>query len=91
MIIANLEQFTSKNKPIIYTRIFFEFYNWKNRKQVYEIYIMIEFEKRYTLIANNLRNLDIYQIIKIFSVLQNIYIMPRNKNKVVFYINNYIN
>lgn len=53
MTVANLEQFTSKNKPIIYTRVFFKFYNWKNHKQVYEIYIMIEFEKRYTLIANN--------------------------------------
>lgn len=45
----------------------------------------------YTLIIENFYSFDIYKIIKIFTVLYNIYVIFKNKNKVVFYINNYIN
>ena len=51
---------------------------------------MVEFEKMCTSIAENPRNLDACQIIEIFSVLCSTHVVPRNQDKVVFYVNNYI-
>lgn len=67
--IVDQEWFTSKNKTIIYTKVFVEFYNWKNYKQVHKIHRIIEFKKMCILIINNLCNLGVYWIIKIFLVL----------------------
>ena len=43
------------------------------------------------LIIKNLYNRNIYQIIEILLVLYNTHIIPRNENKFVIYVNNYIN
>lgn len=51
---------------------------------------MIEFEKIYTLTTENLFNLGAYRMIKILSVLNNAYIVSKDQNKFVFYINNNI-
>ena len=60
MTVADPEQFTSKGKPITYTGAFTKLYNLKNYKQVYEIYKMIELEKRCISIAKNPCNLGIH-------------------------------
>ncbi len=73
-----LKRFTLKTKPVIYTGTFVELYNKKNRRQVYEIYGIIELEKIRILIAKSLHNLDAYQIIEITSVLRSTYMVPRN-------------
>ena len=52
---------------------------------------MIELKKIHILITKNFSNFSAYQIIEILSILYNVYIIPRNQNKFVFYINNYIN
>ena len=39
--IADLKQFTDKNKSNTYIGTFIELYNWKNRGQVHEIYGMV--------------------------------------------------
>ncbi len=51
---------------------------------------MIEFEKMCALIAKNPYNFGAHQIIKIFLVLRSTHMVFRNQNKVVFYVNNYI-
>ena len=51
---------------------------------------MIEFEKMRALTAENSRNLDAYQIIEISLVLLSAYVVPRDQDKFVFYVNNYI-
>ena len=43
------------------------------------------------MIAKNLRNVDTFQIIEILTVLYSIHMVPKNQDKVVFYVNNYIN
>ena len=50
---------------------------------------MIELEKMYALTAKHLRNLDAYCIVKIFSILHNAHVILRDQ-KIVFYVNNYI-
>ena len=45
MTIADPEQFTAKGKPITYTGVFVELYNWRNRGQVHEMYRMVELER----------------------------------------------
>ena len=90
MIVADLERFTPKNKPVKYTGAFVELYNWRNSGQVHEIYRMIELEKMRALTADDLRNLGAHRIIEIFLVLQSAHLVPRDQDKVVFYINKYI-
>ncbi len=51
---------------------------------------MIELEKICTLITENLRNLDAHWIIEISLVLRSTHVVPRNYDKIVFYVNNYI-
>ncbi len=67
-----------------------ELYNWKNYGQVNEIHEMIELEKMRASIAKNLCNLGAHWIIEIFLILRSTHVVPRDQNKVVFYINNYI-
>ncbi len=87
---ADPERFTPKDRPIIYTRVLVELYNWRNRGQVYEIYGIIKLKKICASIAENPRNLDAHRIIKISSILHSAHIVLRNQNKFVFYVNNYI-
>ena len=87
---ADPKQFIPKNKPVIYTRALVELYNWKNRVQVHEIYGMIELEKIYALIAKNPRNFGAYWIIEISLILCSVHVIPKDEDKVIFYINNYI-
>ncbi len=41
-------------------------------------------------IVENPRNLVAYRIIEISSILRSAYVVPRDQDKVVFYVNNYI-
>ena len=43
------------------------------------------------LTIENPRNLDAYRIIAILLVLRSAYVVLRDQNKFVFYVNNYIN
>lgn len=89
--VVDLEWFIFKNKPVIYTRVFVEFYNWKNRRQVYKINAMIKLKKIRALTAENLCNFGVYWIIKILPVLRSTHVVFKNQNKFVFFVNNYIN
>ena len=51
---------------------------------------MIELEKMRTLIAKNPHNLSACQIIEISLILHSAHVVHRDQNKVVFYVNNYI-
>lgn len=51
---------------------------------------MIEFEKQHILIAKYSRNLETHCIVKIFLILHSVYIIPKNQEKIVFYVNNNI-
>ena len=51
---------------------------------------MVQLRKMCALIAKNPRNLDACRIIKIFTVLHSAYVVPKDQDKFVFYINNYI-
>ena len=52
---------------------------------------MIELKKIRGLTIKNLHNLGTHWIIKISSVLYSTYMILKNQNKFVFYVNNYIN
>lgn len=91
MTVANLEQFTLKNMSVTYTRAFVEFYNQRNNRQIYEIYKMIELEKICSLTTENPCNFDTHRIIEICLVHYSAYVVLKDQNKFVFYINNYIN
>ena len=51
---------------------------------------MVELEKIHVSIIENPCNLDAYQIIEISLVLRTAYMVLKNQDKIVFYINNYI-
>ena len=88
--VADPERFTPKGKPVIYMRVFVELYNWRNRGQIHEIRGMVKLKKMCVLIAKNSRNLGACRMIEIFSILYNAHVIFRNQDKVVFYVNNYI-
>ncbi len=88
--IADPEQFTDKGKPITYIRVFVELYNKKNGRQVHEIHGMVELKKMSALTAKHFRNLDTHRILEISSILRSAYIVLRNQERIVFYVNNYI-
>ncbi len=90
VIIADPERSTPKGKRVTYIETLVKFYNWTNCRQVHEIYRMIELEKICISIAENPRNLGIYRIIKISLVLCSAYVVSRDQDKVMFYVNNYI-
>ena len=87
---ADLEWCTFKSKPVIHARAFVKLYNWRNGGKVYESHGIIELKKMRALTTKNLHNLDIYQIIEISLVLHNTHVVPRDQDKFVFYVNNYI-
>ena len=88
--VADPKWFTLKYKPVTYTGALVELYKWKNHEQIHKISMMIEFKKMHTLITKNLCNLGVYWIIEISSVLCNAYVVSRNQDKFVFYVQNYI-
>ena len=51
---------------------------------------MVEIDKWHILTAENLYNLDAHHIIEVSLILRSAYIIPRDQNKMVFYVNNYI-
>ena len=67
-----------------------ELYNKKNHEQVYEIHGLIVLDKMCASIAKNPCNFGTHWIIKIFLSLRGAYMVPRDQDKVVIYINNYI-
>lgn len=82
VIIADPEQFISKDKLVTYTKALVEFFNGRNRRQVHEIYEINELEKIRALIVDNLYNFGTYQIIDIFSVLYSAYMVLRDQDKI---------
>ncbi len=88
--VADPERFTPKGKPHTYTGALVEPYNCRNCGQVHEIHGMIELKKMCASIAENPRNLGAHRIIEISLVLCSAYVVPRDQDKVVFYVNNYI-
>ena len=84
------EGFTLKRKPVTYIGAFVELYNWKNGGQVHKIHRMMKLEKMRVLTAENPRNFNIYRIIEILLVPRSTHVVPKDQNKFVFYINNYI-
>lgn len=66
-------------------------YNWRNRGHVHEIYIIVELEKWCTSTAENPCNLDAHRIVKISLILRSAYVVPRDQERIVFYVNNYVN
>lgn len=73
-----------KDMPITYTGTLIKLYNRRKRKQVNQIYKIIQLKKIYALTAYNFHNLGTYQIIEIFSALQNCDVIHWDQNKVVF-------
>lgn len=51
IIMADWKQFTLKDRLVIYTGAFVEFYNLRNCGEIFVIYGMIELEKIYALIV----------------------------------------
>ena len=90
MTVADLERFTVKGKPITYTGPFVELYKWRNRGHVHEIYGMVELEKWHASTTENPRNLGAHCIIEVSSVLRSAHVVPRDQDKAMFYVNNYI-
>ena len=90
MTVTDPKQLTPKAKPVTYTRAFVELYNWSNSWQIHEIHRIIKLEKMHASTAENLCNLGAYWIIEISSVLHSAHVIPRNQDKFVFYVNNYI-
>ena len=88
--VADPEWFMAKSKPITYTRAFVELYKWRNRGQVHEIHGMVELEKWHVSTAENPRNLGAHHIIEVSSVLRSAHVVPRDQDRAVFYVNNYI-
>lgn len=88
--IADSERFTAKNNLIIYIEAFAKLYNQKICRQIYKIYKIIELKKWQNFIAKYPYNLGAYYIIEIFSILHNIHVISWDKEKIIFYVNNYI-
>lgn len=51
---------------------------------------MVKFEKMHASTAKHPRNLGAHHIVEISSILHNIHVVFRDQEKIVFYINNYI-
>lgn len=87
---ADLELFIFNNKLVPYIRGFLEFYNWKNCGQINEIHRIIEIEKMPALTVADPYNLSAYRIIEISLVQCKAYVVSRDQNKFIFFVNNYI-
>ena len=51
---------------------------------------MIELKKMRALTIKNPYNLGVYRIIEISSILRSAYMAPRDQDKFMFYVNNFI-
>ena len=87
---ADPKRFIFKRKPVTFTGVFVEVYNWKNHGQVHEIYAIIELVKMHASTAENFRNFGAHRMIEISSVLRSAHVIPKDQDKFVFYVNNYI-
>lgn len=74
----------------MYTRVFLKIYNWQNRKLVYEIHSIVELKKNPISRTENFLNLGDQQFYTISEILQSAYIVPRDIEDNIFYLNNYI-
>ena len=90
MTVVDLEWFTLKNKSVTYIGAFVKLYNLKNGGQIYEIHEKTELKKMRALTAKNSCNLGAYWIIEILLVVRSVHVVPKNQDKFVFYVNNYI-
>ena len=90
MTVIDPKRFTAKGKPITYIGAFVKLYKWRNRGQVYEIYGMVELDKWHASTAENPRNLGAHRIIEVSLVLRSAHVVPRDQDRMVFYVNNYI-
>ncbi len=90
VIIADLKRFTNKSKPITYIRVLVKLYNRRNRGQVHEIYGIVELKKICASTAKHPCNFGAHCIIEISSILRSAYIVSRDQERIVFYVNNYI-
>ena len=75
----------------MYTGAFVEIYNWYSRRLVHKTYEIVKLAKYQILKVENSSNLGGQQFYKIFKVLQNAYVVPRDTKSNTFYLNNYIN
>ena len=90
VIIADPQQLDQKNKLVMYTRAFVEFYNWCSKRLVYKTHEIVELEKNPISKAENFLNLGSQQFYKISEVLQSTYVVPRDIETNTFCFNNYI-
>ena len=78
IIVTDSQWFILKSKSVIYIEVFIKIYNWRNRKQVHKIPLIIELQKKCALIEKNLHNLGANQMMKILLVLHSIYMISRD-------------
>lgn len=90
VMIADPQKLDSKEKQMMYTGAFVEIYKWCNCGLVYETNKMVELEKYSNLRAKNLLNINAHWFYKITSILWSAYIVLRNNDSNIFYVNNYI-
>ena len=90
MTVANPKWFIAKSKLITYTGAFVELYKERNHGQVHKIYAIVEFKKWHTSTVENPSNLGVYRIIKVSLVLRSAYIIPIDQDRIVIYVNNYM-
>ena len=86
--VADSKRFIPKSKPVTYTVALVELCNRKNRWQVHKIHGMVELEKMPASIAKNPHNLGAHRIIEISLVLRSAHVVPKDQDKVLFYVNN---
>ncbi len=91
MTITDPEAFMDKGKPIIYIKAFVELYNWRNRGQVHEIHGIVKLEKMRASRTEHPRNLGAHYIVERSSILHSAHIILRDQERILFYVNNYIN
>ena len=51
---------------------------------------MVELDKWHASMAENPRNLGAHRIIEVSLVLRSAHVIPRDQDRMVFYVNNYI-
>lgn len=88
--VVDPKRFNLKGKSFIYIEAFAKHYNWKNCRRVLEIDDMIKLENINASTVETLCNLGAYEVIEISLLLCSIYMIPRDYNRIMFYINNSI-
>lgn len=88
--IANREYFSFQSKTVTYIGVFFEFFNQSNYRQVYVINKRVGIKEMYSLTRKKFFKIYVYQIIEIFFALNYPYIISKNQEKLIFYLNNHI-